>query len=76
MLSKFWMEIAYTEEERVEIRAQAMIAISDLSMPFPRFLAPISIDSREEKVDGTEALSSWLPLRSVSLSLRKWIISQ
>lgn len=41
-------EIACTEEERVEIRAQAMLVVIDLTILFPRLLAQNSIQSCEE----------------------------
>jgi hypothetical protein len=63
------MEIAYTEEERVEIRAQAMLAITDLTMLFPRFLAPISIGSCEEEVTVTDLLLRAILFDDTSLSI-------
>jgi condensin complex subunit 3 len=64
------MEIAYSEEERVEIRAQAVLAITDLTMLFPRFLAPTSIAScKKENVTVTDLLLHALLFNDASLSI-------
>jgi hypothetical protein len=63
------MEIVYTEEERVEIRAQAMLAVIDFRMSCLRFLAQISIQSYEEEVAVTDHLLHALLFDDISLSI-------
>ena len=39
------LEIAYMDSEKIEIRAQALLAISDIALRFERFMVPVVIES-------------------------------
>ena len=43
-----FMNIASVEEEKIEIRAQALLAMSDLALLHERFMAPITLDDEIE----------------------------
>ena len=43
------MGIAFGEDEKIEIRAQAMLAISDLAFMFHRIMAPIALQNITEE---------------------------
>ena len=64
------MGIAFGEDEKIEIRAQAMLAISDLAFMFHRIMAPIALQNiTEEEVAVTDLLLKMLSQPKKSLAI-------
>lgn len=64
------MGIAFGEDEKIEIRAQAMLAISDLAFMFHRIMAPMSIENIcEKEMTVTDLLLKMLSQSKKSLAI-------
>ena len=70
MYKPILMEIAYSEDEKIEIRAQAMLALCDLAFMFHRIMAPILL----ENVSDTEISISDLLYQMLSQPRRSLAI--
>jgi condensin complex subunit 3 len=64
------MEIAFGEEEKIEIRAQATLALCDLALLFPRIMAPITLGNvSDEEVSFSALLLQMMSQAKKSLAL-------